>query len=144
MNRIMGGLIILLALVIGIVPAFTDCQSQGRSLTTADGRSIPMKCHWTGLAEIGVAIPLGLTGLFNLRKQRKDTSRFLAVFGLASGALAILFPTVLIGVCGNPDMICNMIMRPTMITAGILAIAASAVLFANAKDPRSQVASAAS
>src|SRR5512147_1310989 len=108
MNKVLGVVIILLAVVIAVVPAFTDCLSQGRSLTTADGRSIPMKCHWTGIAEIGVAVPLGLTGIFNLRKGRKNTSRILAAFGIASGALAILIPTTLIGVCANPDMICNM------------------------------------
>jgi hypothetical protein len=140
----MGIGIILLALVIAIVPAFTDCQSQGRALTTEDGKTVPMKCHWTGIAELGVAIPLGLTGLFNLRKGRKDAAgRSLAVMGVASGILAILFPTFLIGVCANPDMICNLIMRPTLIAAGTLAIAASLVLFVNARDPRVQVAGAA-
>ena len=38
MKKFMGGLIIVLALVIGIVPVFTDCLANGRSLTTADGR----------------------------------------------------------------------------------------------------------
>jgi hypothetical protein len=135
--------IICLALVIAIVPAFTDCQSQGRSLTTADGRSVPMKCHWTGIAAIGAAVPLALTGLFNLRRQRKEVTRLLAVFGVAAGVLAILFPTVLIGVCANPDMICNMIMRPTLIAAGILSIASSAALFANAREPKLEFAGAA-
>jgi hypothetical protein len=135
MNKAMGVVIVLLALVIAIVPAFTDCQSQGRSLTTKDGKIVPMKCHWTGIAAIGAAVPLGLTGFFSLRKQRKDTSRILAVIGAASGAFAILFPAMLIGVCANPDMICNMIMRPTLIAAGLLAITASAVLFVNGRDP---------
>jgi hypothetical protein len=135
----MGGTIVLLALVIAIVPIFTDCQSQGRSLTTKDGKSVAMKCHWTGIAEIGIAIPLGLTGLFNLRKQRKDTTRTLSVMGMAAGALAILFPTVLIGVCANPDMICNLVMRPTLIAAGTLAIAASIVQYVKAQGPELRI-----
>lgn len=135
MNKTMGLVLFVLALVIAVVPVFTDCQSQGRSLTTKDGKIVPMKCHWTGIAEIGVAVPLGLTGIFNLRKQRKDTARLQAIMGAASGTLAILFPAFLIGVCPNPDMICNMIMRPTLIAAGVLAIASSVILFANAHDP---------
>ncbi len=103
MNKVMGGLIIFLALVIAIVPAFTDCLSQGRALTTQDGKTVPMKCHWTGIAEMGVAIPLGLIGILSFRKQRKDTARSLAAVGAACGALAVLFPTVLIGTCANPD-----------------------------------------
>jgi hypothetical protein len=102
-----------------------------------------MKCHWAGIAALGAAVPLGLTGLLNIRRQRKDATRSLALMGLASGALAILFPTVLIGVCANPDMICNMVMRPTLITAGILSIAASVVLFANAHDPQPRLVEAA-
>jgi hypothetical protein len=135
MKKALGAAIVLLALVIAIVPLFTDCLSQGRSLTTKDGKSVPMKCHWTAIAEIGIAVPLALTGLFNLRKQRKDSARPIAIIGIASGALAILYPTVLIGVCANPDMICNMVMRPILITAGTLAIAASIIQFVSARDP---------
>ena len=50
MQKPLSILLLLFALFIAIVPVFSDCQSQGRSLTTADGRSIPMKCHWTGIA----------------------------------------------------------------------------------------------
>lgn len=136
MNRAMGIGMILIALVLAIVPAFTDCQSQGRSLTTKDGKTVPMKCHWTGIAEIGAALPIALVGVFNLRKQRKDVARITGVVGMASGVMAVLFPAVLIGVCANPSMICNMIMRPTLIMGGVLAIAASLVIFFNASDPQ--------
>ena len=135
MKKGLSAMLIVLALVIAIVPTLTDCLSQGRSLTTKDGKSVPMKCHWTGIAEIGVAVPLALTGVLGLRKQRKDAARTQALFGASAGALAILFPTALIGVCAMPDMICNMVMRPTLIAAGIISIAVSAVLFASASEP---------
>lgn len=136
MNKFLGMIMIVLALTLAVVPIFTDCQSQGRQLTLQDGRNVPMKCHWTGIAEIGAAVPLGLAGILTLKKQRKETTRNLAAVGGGAGALAILFPTVLIGVCANPSMICNMIMRPTLIAGGILAIAASIILFANSREPR--------
>ena len=69
MNKTMGILIIALALVIAIVPIFTDCLANGKSLTTADGRSVPMKCHWTAIAEIGLAVPLALIGVFNFTSK---------------------------------------------------------------------------
>ncbi len=143
MNKALGIGLIVIALVLAIAPAFTDCQSQGRSLTTKDGKTVAMKCHWTGIAEIGAALPIGLVGLFNLRKQRKETSQFLAVLGMGAGALAILFPTLLIGVCAMPTMICNMVMRPTLIAGGILAIAASVVIFFTSRDPQPTITSAA-
>ena len=39
----------------------------------------------------------------------------LSILGLAFGAFLILLPTALIGVCANPDMICNSVMKPTLI-----------------------------
>ncbi|OGO66326.1 MAG: hypothetical protein A2030_08890 [Chloroflexi bacterium RBG_19FT_COMBO_50_10] len=129
MKKIMGGFSIILALVIGILPIFTDCQSQGRSLELVNGKTVPMKCHWTGIAEIGVAIPLGLVGVSEILSKRKETFNFLSLMGVALGSLAILFPTVLIGVCANPDMVCNMIMKPGLVLSGSLAIVASVVVF---------------
>jgi len=129
MKKIMGGVFIVLALVIGIVPSFTDCLSQGLALTTTTGLTVPMKCHWTAVASIGVGIILGLVGIFTLLSKRNETFRTLSGIGGVSGALAIAFPTVLIGVCANPAHYCNMVEKPTLILSGILAITASAVIF---------------
>jgi hypothetical protein len=134
MNKTMGILMIALALVIAIVPIFTDCLANGRSLTTADGRSVPMKCHWTALAEIGLAIPLALVGILNFTSKRKETLRSLNLIGLALGALVILFPTVLIGVCANPMMECNMIEKPTLILSGIVVMGASLVTLGTSRN----------
>jgi hypothetical protein len=128
MNKVLGGLIIVMALVVGIVPLFTDCLSQGRSLTTSTGAQVPMKCHWTSIAEIGVALPLALVGVLTMTSKRKETMRSLAAFGVVLGALVISFPTFLIGVCANPMMICNMIERPVLILGGALAIALSVIV----------------
>jgi hypothetical protein len=129
MKKILGGLLIVLGPVIAIVPMFTDCLSQGRQLATTTGMMVPMKCHWTAVASIGVGIILGLVGIFSLFSKRNETFRTLSGIGGATGALAIAFPTVLIGVCANPMMMCNMVEKPTLIASGILAIAASAVIF---------------
>ena len=128
MNKVLGGLIVVLALVVGIVPYFTDCLSQGRTMTTKEGMQVPMKCHWTALAEIGVAVPLALVGVLTMTSKRKETMRSLAAFGVLAGALVVAFPTVLIGVCADPMMYCNMIEKPTLILGGILAIALSLVV----------------
>jgi len=134
---------ILLALVLAITPVFTDCESQGKMLTTADGRSVSMKCHWTGIAEIAAAIPLGIAGVYALRGRRKETTRFAGIVGAASGLTAILLPTVLIGTCGNAAMTCNLLMRPTLLASGILAVVASIALFVIAREPELPPAQAA-
>lgn len=127
MNKIMGVTIIVLALAIGIVPQFTDCLSQGLTLTTSAGMKVPMKCHWTSIAEIGVAVPLALIGIMSFLTKSKETLRSINIVGAAMGGLAILFPTALIGVCSNPAHLCNMVEKPALILGGTLVIAASLV-----------------
>jgi hypothetical protein len=142
MKTVLGIVMIVLALVLAIAPVFTDCQSQGKMLTTADGRSVSMKCHWTGIAEVAAAIPLGIAGIYALRGGRKETMRFAGIVGAVSGAMALLLPTVLIGTCGNAMMTCNLLMRPILLASGILAIVASVALFVIAREPELPAAQA--
>ena len=125
--KVIGGLLIALALLIGIVPLFSDCESQGRSLTLANGREIPMKCHWTGLAELAMAAPLLVVGALMTTSKRTESLRNLNVIAVAAGIVVILLSTTLIGVCANPDMRCNAVMKPTMILAGGLVAALGVV-----------------
>jgi len=125
--KIIGGSLIVLALLIGIVPMFSDCASQGRSLTLANGREIPMKCHWTGLAELALAAPLLVVGALMITSKGAESLRNLSVTGGVAGILVILLPSTLIGVCANPDMRCNALMRPSLILAGSLVVALGAV-----------------
>ena len=134
MNKTMGILMIVLALVIAIVPILTDCLANGKTLTTADGRSVPMKCHWTAIAEIGLAVPLALVGILNFTSKRKESLRSLNLISLTLGALVILFPTVLIGVCASAMMECNMIEKPTLILSGIVVMGASLITLGTSRN----------
>jgi hypothetical protein len=125
--KIIGVVLILLALVIGIAPMFTDCQSQGMAITLANGKTIPMKCHWTGTAELAVALPLLVVGILDITNKSAAAHRSLAVIGVVLGVVVCLLPTVLIGVCSNPEMLCNSLMRPLLILSGILVIVANLV-----------------
>ena len=140
MKAVLGVGMILFALVLAIAPAFTDCESAGKLLATADGRSVSMKCHWAGAAEVAAAIPLGIAGVYALRSRRKETLRFAAVVGVGASVAAILLPTVIIGTCASPMMVCNTLMKPIVLASGILAGAASVGLFFVAKDQEPTVA----
>ena len=129
--------IVLLAIAIALVPQFTDCQSQGLAIKLPDGRQIPMKCHWTAMAELGLALPIGAVGLFGGISSKKETRRLLSLVGVVLGAVAIAIPTVFIGVCANEDMLCNAVMRPALILGGVLVIGVSLAnlfLFGRGKD----------
>jgi hypothetical protein len=130
-------ILIILALIVGIVPQFTDCLAQGKTITLPNGNSLPMKCHWTRQAEVAVALPLLVIGVLMLIVRRRETLRALAVVGLALGAASILIPAYLIGVCAGAEMICNMLMKPILLFAGVLIVATCivALVYLRGEDP---------
>ena len=129
-----------MALVVGAVPLFTDCQSQGKTMTLANGRTVPMKCHWTGRAEIAMAAPLLVVGGLMAYNRRRETLRALSILGIVSGVFIILLPTNLIGVCMGAEMLCNMAMRPTLVLTGALITSASLVALMILRREEAEVA----
>jgi hypothetical protein len=125
LNKLFGITLIVLALVIAVLPFFTDCQSQDKSLTLANGKIVPMKCHWSGIADIGVAVPLLAVGVIMTASRRKNILMTMGILGIILGALVIAFPNWLIGVCPTPTMICHTVMNPGLTVLGSLAIVAS-------------------
>jgi hypothetical protein len=115
-------LLIGLAILIAVVPPLTECMHEGKLLTTTDGRQVPMKCHWTAIASIAMAVPLLAVGIMQWFSKRKETQRALSLLGAIMGTFVILFPTTLIGVCAHPNATCNLIMRPALIFMGALVI----------------------
>ena len=121
--------IVLLAVVVGFVPQFTDCQSQGKAIELANGKTVPMRCHWTARAEIAVAVPLLLCGVAMLLSRRKELWRQQAVMTMVLGLFVVLLPAALIGVCAKADMVCHALMKPVLTLAGIVVVALGALCF---------------
>ncbi|MDD5289416.1 MAG: DUF4418 family protein, partial [Dehalococcoidales bacterium] len=95
------------------------------------------KCHWNGIAEIGVAVPLVTVGAMMTFNRRKNSLMTLGVLGIVLGGMAVAFPNGLIGVCATPTMLCHTVMKPTLTALGSLAIAGSLgimILNRKAKD----------
>lgn len=133
--KAIGAITVILALVIGIVPQFTDCLAQGKAITLPNGNTMPMRCHWTRQAEVAVAIPLLVVGGLTILSRRRQTLRALAVVGTALGVAAILIPATLIGVCASDEMICSMLMKPTLLFAGLLVVAANVIALVYLRGP---------
>jgi hypothetical protein len=141
--KVIAVLFIVLALVIGIVPQFTDCASQGKVIELPNGKTIAMQCHWSARAELALALPLLVTGVLMLANRRKQTLRSLSIVTLTLGIVAMLVPTYLIGTCTNPDMICAMLMRPTVLLAGALTVIVSIVALVYLRGPEPEQVAAA-
>lgn len=122
MTKFLGIALIVIALGIGIVPHYTDCYSQGKFLTLANGNTQPMKCHWSAQAEIAVAVPLAGVGVMMTAGRRKSTIWSLSTMGVVLGVTAIALPNGIIGTCGGPTMFCNTAMKPTLNVLGSVAV----------------------
>jgi hypothetical protein len=118
MNRFLGITLIVLALGLGIAPHYTDCLSQGATVTLANGKTQPMKCHWTAQAEIAAAVPVAGLGVVLATKRRKANMMILGVLGVALGIVPILLATNLIGTCALGTHICNTTMKPIITAVG--------------------------
>jgi hypothetical protein len=142
--KVLGAAIIVLALVLAIVPQFTNCDANGHVIkvtapapATETGsvgsaakvmKVIRMKCLWTARAGIAVAIPLAAAGALLLFSRRKETRRALGITTTALGVCTVLLPMTLIGTCVTPTMPCNTEMKPTMLAVGGLTIALGVIV----------------
>jgi hypothetical protein len=147
--KVLAILIIIVALVIIIVPQFTNCEygndnAATKTLTitkvgSASGVSyasmsspmegaaaLPyrmMKCYWSAHAEIIAGVPLLVIGILLFFARRKETTRVLGIVTVVIGVLTILIPTSIVGTCANSQMVCNTEMKPTLLIAGGITIA---------------------
>lgn len=124
MIRALAISIILLAVAVAVVPQFTDCASQGKAITLANGKEIPMKCHWAARSEIAAGVPLVVVGSLMAFGKRRDYVRNLSLLGVVLGVAVISLPTWIIGACATPTMLCRTVMQPALIALGGLTVAA--------------------
>ncbi len=122
MMKAVAAVLIVLALASAVVPALTNCFAQGRTLTLQDGRTTPMKCYWTARAELALAVPLAAVGVLMAFSRRRESQRQLGAMAGMLGICIALIPTLLIGVCQSSDMLCNSVMRPSLVLLGTLAL----------------------
>ncbi len=127
MFKVFGVVLMVLAITTAVLPMFTDCQSQGNVLALQNGKTSPMKCHWTGVAELGVAIPLFGVGAMMIPSKRKETFTYLSIGGFIVAGVMLALPTALIGVCAMPTHICAAVMKPALLGLGSVTAVLSAI-----------------
>jgi uncharacterized membrane protein HdeD (DUF308 family) len=85
-----------------------------------------MKCYWTGQAELIDGVLLLAVGILMIISKRRESQMFLSILGILLGTAAILLPTCLIGTCA-PPMVCNTVMKTSLLILGPLVIIDSIV-----------------
>jgi peptidoglycan/LPS O-acetylase OafA/YrhL len=124
LKRIIGILIVILAIGIAVIPQFTKCDKS------------MMACNYTAKAEIALAIPVFVEGLILIISGQKSQLG-LAFVGAALGLSVILVAYVLIGTCG-PMMDCTTIMKPVLLVLGLLLILVNGWLLWDSKSKMMQ------
>lgn len=92
-----------------------------------------MKCFWTARAEIGIGSLVIAIGALVLFSRSLFVRMGLSMALACTAVLAAAIPTILIGVCGNEMMRCNMGAKPALILLAIVLVIAaiSNVLYLN-------------
>ena len=122
MNKFLGIALVILAVGIAVVPHYTDCLSQGLTVSLVNGSVQPMKCHWSAQAEIGVGIPLFAVGIMIAASRRKNLRVGASILGILLGAVALAIPNGLIGTCSMAAHFCNPAMKPAVNAMGSITI----------------------
>lgn len=102
-------------LIIGLKTFATPCEGM---IETAKGMEVPMKCHWTDVALLYLAVATIVVGIANIIKNSKST---LELIGMGVLAIAITMNNVGIGVCKMEGMACHT-MKTFAIVIGVVFI----------------------
>jgi hypothetical protein len=119
-----GALLVLLGIIVILVPwiIFPVCEMGGLYVQTTSGMQFPMPCGWTARAESGIGALIVVAGGLLLARNSPETRQAAGVFTIALGALVILFPTILTGMCKTASHQCRMTTLPALELLGIIII----------------------
>ena len=122
--NVYGALLVLLGVIIILTPwiIFPVCEMEGSYVVTSTGMKLPMTCGWSARAESGIGALIVVAGGLLIARSTRETRQAVGVFTIAMGALVILFPTLLIGMCKVATHPCRMTTLPALEILGVIVI----------------------
>jgi len=128
---IFGSLFIILGLLVAVGPQtiFQPCLD-GIQLCVDGAPSnmfMPMKCYWSGMAEIGPGAAITLLGILLLCFRQSQVRLGIILAQTLLGIMVILFPACLIGICASKTHDCRILFYPMMLVLGSLVIVLSLI-----------------
>ncbi|MEY8352695.1 DUF4418 family protein [Lachnospiraceae bacterium 54-53] len=121
-SRFISGIAVAVSgLLIVLVPVciFPTCSGV---IETAAGGTVPMKCFWSGRAEMGVGFLILCSGILLLFFQSPLVRLGISIMTALAGLLGILIPSLLIGGCEMSTMACRMGTFPAVTLLGVLTV----------------------
>jgi hypothetical protein len=122
-NRLLSGIAVaVLGLLTALVPVciFPTCS---KLIETAAGGTVPMKCFWSGQAEIGIGLLILCGGVLLVVLKSPLMRIGISIMTALSGLLGLAVPALLIGGCEMPTMACRMTTFPSLYVLSILTVA---------------------
>jgi hypothetical protein len=112
-TRIFGILISLLGALTALIPIwiFPACE---KLIETAAGGTVPMKCHWSGKAEIGIGALILCSGILLVSLRSPHTRIGVSLMSALSAFLGIAVPAFLVGGCAMKTMTCRISTFPAI------------------------------
>ena len=130
-----GNVFAAVIVVIGILIAVLPTWGPAAVCPLPDGGRW-MKCHWMGMAELGVGALAALLGVLMFLQQDKGVRRGLSQALAGLSLLAAALPGGLIGGCKNLQMPCQAVSIPVLyaLSAGLLLFALLSLHAAREKE----------
>ncbi len=131
-TRNLKGLIVaVLGLLVILVPLliFPPCSHM---LELEGGGETPMKCFWSGRAEIGIGFLILCAGLLLIFGKSAETQRFVSIFAILTSLVGIAIPAFLIGGCAMKTMTCRTTTFPALYILHALSIVVCVLNIVNA------------
>jgi len=152
---ILAGILVILGVLIIATPwyIFPVCEAEGITSHSSSSMSSMsmgsagdsssgaasgtiMKCGYTARAEAATGALIILAGLTLFALPGRDARRALGVIGTGLGAVTILIPTVLIGVCSAPNAPCRIGTLPALALLGVLTAITGIYLVFSRDEPQ--------
>ena len=130
-KKITAVIVVLLGILAAVGP---------KTIFPVCGGAMKMKCFDTAKAELFAGIAAAVVGLLILFVKNRKAAIALSLVAGALGAVILLIPTVIVGVCGSPMMHCVSVTKPALMIIGILEIIAGllAAVFAATEAEKEQ------
>ena len=112
-----GGIILVAGFLLALVPfvLFPVCTE---SVALPSGKSLPMRCLYTGHVESALGVLLALLGFLLCFYTNRAVRFGICLAGFCLSLLILAVPTLLIGVCLNTTMPCHIGTYPAVMVLG--------------------------
>lgn len=118
--KFLAVLLLVLGVLIAVTPRyiFPVCEYKGLRMMTQGGGYTPMRCFYTGRAELGLGLLTVLLSIFLLLSTQRETQIYLSLSLALVFSLSLLIPFWLIGICQGPTMPCRVGTWPALLLEG--------------------------